>query len=274
MKDGKAKVAVIMSVYRSDKLDYLVQAINSILNQSYPCTLYIYQDGPIPDGIKNYLAIICEQHNNVRVINASENNGLAFALNYMIDLAIKDGYDFIARMDSDDISRHDRIENQVNYLLNKSDIDVLGTSCREFGATFALDQKHLPQDHIDLVNFSVARCPFIHPTVMFRAKVFQSGIRYPTNTNLTEDMALWFDLIKCGYKLANLNEVLLDYRLNEDAIKRRQGFSKAKSEFIVRFKYMQSSKNNSLKNLTLISSRLVFHILPLPILKLMYKFAR
>lgn len=268
------RVAVIMSVYRSDKHVDISAAIDSIINQTHPCTLYLYQDGPVTEDVADLLDSVECAGDNIRLIKSHVNHGLAYALNVMIDNAVADGYDYIARMDSDDISHPERIAKQVAYLNSHPDIDVLGTSCHEFGATYAMAEKHLPATHAELVCFSVARCPFIHPTVMFRRDLFANGVRYPTNTKLTEDMALWLELIEEGYRLANLNEVLLDYRLNEDAVKRRKGLAKAMSEFSIRMRHMLRMNKVTVKNFVLISSRLFFHILPLPIIKLLYKVAR
>ncbi|WP_392400615.1 glycosyltransferase [Aeromonas salmonicida] len=272
--ESKVRVAVIMSVYRSDVYKDIAGAIDSILTQTYPCSLYLYQDGPVSEEVSNLLRSVCDSNKNVSLTVSTENHGLAHALNAMIDKAISKGYEFIARMDSDDISRPTRIAKQIEYLDQHPDIDVLGGSCREFGASYAMAEKHLPRNHAELVDFSVARCPFIHPTVMFRSRLFVCGVRYPTDTKLTEDMALWLKLIEGGYKLANINEILLDYRLNENAVKRRQGVGKAISEFAIRFKHMQTMKKNTPKNIIMISSRLFFHVLPLPIIKILYKFAR
>lgn len=270
-EESKARVAVIMSVYRSDKCADIENAIDSILKQTYPCSLYLYQDGPVSTEVSTLLNSISDVHANVTLMVSNVNCGLAHALNTMIDEILTKEYDFVARMDSDDISHPTRIARQVKYLNQHPDIDILGTSCHEFGASYALAEKHLPETHSDLVKFSVTRCPFIHPTVMFRITVFADGNRYPVNTQLTEDMALWIKLILSGYKLANLNEVLLDYRLNENAVKRRIGLRKAWSEFRIRLSYMASSKNLSLKHFFLIFSRLFFHILPVSILKFLYK---
>ncbi|MDX7762179.1 glycosyltransferase [Aeromonas caviae] len=274
MTENYNSVAVIMSVYRTDSFQFVKDAINSILSQTYPCTLYIYQDGPVSTEISYLLDTISYANDNVIFFVSDVNHGLAHALNFMIDHVVSEGYEFIARMDSDDISRPTRIAKQIAYFKQHPDVDVLGASCREFGASYALVEKHLPKSHAELVDFSVARCPFIHPTVMFRTRLFFNGVRYPTDTKLTEDMALWLKLIEDGYRLANLNEVLLDYRLNANAVKRRQGIGKAISEFDIRFKHMRAMKKNSPKNIILISSRLLFHVLPLPIIKMLYKFAR
>lgn len=267
------QVAVIMSVYRSDRAEFLVQAIESVLSQRDIVDLYIYRDGLVGDDLQSILENY-EINDSVRCIYSEKNLGLAFALNFLIDILVDGKYEFIARMDSDDICRDRRFLKQVRFLDNNPDISVCGTFCHEFGASYALDTKCLPTDHESLLNFSIARCPFIHPSVMFRSSIFKTGVRYPVNTSLTEDMALWFHLLQLGFKFANLSEPLLDYRLTEDTVIRRKGRDKAMSEFIIRFKYMFILKRVSLSNITKIFSRLLFHILPVPMLKLAYKVFR
>lgn len=268
-----SKVAVIMSVYRSDSLAYMKTAVDSILVQTIQdFSFFIYRDGDVPKEIDEYLSLIESENKNITLLIADKNSGLANALNKLIDIVLLDGsFDYIARMDSDDISRPERLAKQVGYFENNRAIDVCGTSCHEFGATFALDEKHLPQSPEQLLDFSITHCPFIHPSVMFRASVFSSGIRYPTDTSLTEDMALWFILLNEGYKFSNINEILLDYRLNENTIARRTGVDKAFSEFKIRFSNMRTLNKVSIRNITLVFARLVFHILPSSVMKLAYK---
>ena len=273
MIDNNAKVAVIMSVYKLDDSTALIDAATSILNQSYACDLYLYRDGKVPLYLQNTINELCK-NDKIKYFYSDKNAGLACALNKLIDAVLLGDYQFVARMDSDDISRCERIVKQVNYFNEHSDVDVCGTSCREFGASYALDEKHLPQTHDELMNFSIVRCPFIHPSVMFRSSVFITGNRYPINTSLTEDMALWFDLLKKGYKFANINEILIDYRLNEDTINRRMGFVKAFSEVSIRSHNMLKLKKFSLTNLLLIYARIIFHLMPSKLLKLAYKKAR
>ena len=268
-----SSVVVIMSVYKSDTPDALKIAIDSILEQTVICDLLIYQDGSIPNILSGVLSEYTDRINIQLFIN-SINKGLASGLNCLINYAIEQKYEYIARMDSDDISRPKRIEKQVIFFENNKNIDVLGTSCHEFGASFALDEKHLPKTHEELLNFSITRCPFIHPSVMFRSSVFEKGIRYPENTVLTEDMALWFLLLNNGFQFANINEILLDYRLNENTINRRKGFKKAMSEINIRTQNMISLKQINIKNISLIGARIVFHIMPSSLVKLAYKKAR
>lgn len=177
-------------------------------------------------------------------------------------------------MDSNDISLPDRIQKQVNFMENNPTIDVLGGACKEFGATFAIDYKCLPLTHDKLKQFSIARCPFIHPTVMFRASIFDEGYRYPTNTIFTEDMALWYILLKSRKKFANLPDILIHYKMNENTINRRRGFSKSLIEVKLRFQHMRNIDSVNIKNITALIARFIFYILPTPFVKLLYKFSR
>ncbi|PAS87713.1 hypothetical protein CDN89_12495 [Escherichia coli] len=93
-----------MSVYRNDNEDDFIRAIESILSQSYSCDLLIYQDGPVNHMI--YSAIQKYSSNpSIILFNSPINKGLAHALNTMIEYCLKSHYKYIARMDSDDISR-------------------------------------------------------------------------------------------------------------------------------------------------------------------------
>jgi hypothetical protein len=267
------KVAVIMSVYKNDASDELKCSIESILNQTHSCDLYLYCDGLLSSEL-DLIVNKFSSFDNVTVVRDKVNRGLSHALNYLLDVTVKLDYDYIARMDSDDISVPVRIEKQVDFLEANPDIDVLGGGCKEFGATFAIDYKRLPLTHEELKQFSIARCPFIHPTVMFRISLFKEGYRYPTDTSFTEDMALWYVLLESGKKFANLPDVLLHYKMNENTVNRRRGLSKSISEVKLRFKYMKSVNSLTVKNIFSLSVRFVFHLLPASLIRLLYKFAR
>ncbi|WP_323639661.1 glycosyltransferase [Pectobacterium polonicum] len=274
MKISSSKVAVIMSVYYSESIDNLKESVKSIINQTYKnITFFIYQDGVLTEEVSNYLSEL--ESERIILFKSKMNLGLAHALNYMIDYILADGsYDYIARMDSDDISNGSRISTQIEYMDKNIDVDLSGTACREFGSSFSLEEKILPLSHSELIDFCIVRCPFVHPTVIFRTSVFKSGIRYPTNVGMLEDLSLWFVLLDAGYKFSNLPDILLDFRINENTLDRRNGIIKAKNEFFLRTKYMIRLKRINLYNAALVSSRLFFHILPTRLIKVLYKHAR
>ncbi|HAU8253643.1 TPA: glycosyltransferase [Vibrio vulnificus] len=269
-------VCIFMSVYGKDCPVALDAALDSICNQTYPnIEIFICKDGQLTEALEDIILKFVRTSIDVTVLSNPENIGLAKSLNKIIDHVLSREHipDFFARMDSDDIAYPQRIEEQILYM-EENRLDVCGSYCREFGATYALDKKMVPTLNNDIVNMAVSRCPFVHPTVVFHAEVFISGVRYPENTVFSEDMALWFILIKEGFSLGNIPKVLLDYRLNEDTVKRRLGVAKGFSEFKLRWKYMISSKQYSFANVTKLCLRLPFHILPVYLVKILYKYAR
>jgi len=257
------KVAVLLSVYGRDDFKALKQAVESVLNQTYSnFILYIYRDGVIDGSVQVYLDRLVSEDDRVVLLVGDFNQGLAYALNQLIDRALQDGADYLARMDSDDISLSDRLASQVDFLEARREVDVLGAFCSEFDSEFSLPVKTVPLEHKELVDFSVARCPMIHPTVMFRARVFESGLRYPTESALSEDIALWHKLILEGYIFHNLDKVLLRYRLNNATLSRRTGLPKAMAELRLRLSFMIDSRNVSVNNIGLIVVKFFFHISP------------
>lgn len=119
------KIAVIMSLYLNDNVDYVSQAINSILNQTYSdFDFYIQYDGHIKDEVDLYLSSLKDAR--IHIYKRDENKGLAKSLNELLSVVMPLDYQFIARMDADDISTPDRFEKQVNYLQNHPEVDVVG----------------------------------------------------------------------------------------------------------------------------------------------------
>lgn len=123
-------IAVLLPVYKKDSVTYLREAVESIYGQTYQdFLLYIGVDGPIGDDLKGYLAQV-EVHPKTKVIWFEENRGLACVLNDLLDICFKGGFEYIARMDADDISLPERFEKQQKYLQEHPEIDVVGVPAR------------------------------------------------------------------------------------------------------------------------------------------------
>ncbi|MFL9750699.1 glycosyltransferase [Vibrio cyclitrophicus] len=126
------KLAVAMSVYRTDNEAHLRKAISSILKQTYTnFDLYIEVDGPVHKDISTLL-LGYGSYKNVFVNFNESNKGLAFRLNQIIDKVTKSGcYSFIARMDADDISLPTRFSTQLSFLNENPRISVVGSDVLE-----------------------------------------------------------------------------------------------------------------------------------------------
>lgn len=244
------KVMVAMCVYAGDRPDFIKIAIDSVLNDGFPVDFYVVIDGPVSAQIREVL----NQYTDViRLIDYPINKGLAHGLNRLIDICVAENYTYFARMDADDISLPGRFQAQVNFLAEFSKVSVVGAGCNEFGSSFALNANIPPSSHEEIQKYAVLRNPIIHPTVMIRADVFKDGVKYPVDTVLAEDLALWYSMIEKGYKFANLQDIYIRFRLSEHVIHRRSGYKKAHSEFLLRYAYA--------KNMGLLSISRVFKLL-------------
>ena len=272
--NNQLNVAVIMCLYKTDCIDHFRQAVDSILNQDHKyLDLFVCQDGQVSADLSVYMIDLAKSEKNVRFIVNEANQGFAFSLNRLIDtaLALK-RYDYIARMDGDDIAYPFRISRQVECMENFRDISVCGTYAREFGSNFAIDKRILPVGHDELVRYSISRCPFVHPSVMFRASIFVSGVRYPL-IHLAEDIGLWHALILEGHKIFNIPEVLLDFRINEGTISRRKARGPL-SDLKMRFIFLKKSGMINFANIVLIFARLAFSLMPNRLMRVFYKYYR
>ena len=268
----KKNVAVIITVYKGDKFRFFEEAMNSLVSQTYDIDIFLFQDGPVAEELKNKINGY-SRLNNVFLTCSVINVGLARGLNILIEkvLASPVQYKYIARMDSDDISHIDRIKTQVEFMSNNSNIDVSGGYCREFGASFAKDIKTVPLNHNDLVEFSILRCPFIHPTVIFSIEVFCDGNRYPENAELLEDLQFWYVLIEKGYSFANIDKILVDFRISDETLARRTTIKRAYSECKLRYRESVRQQCNKLFILAKLALKLLVALSPSPFVVLAYK---
>lgn len=103
------EISVIMGVYNELNKDILMEAVNSILHQTFEdFEFIIYDDGSCPEAA-TLLREVEGLDERIKLIGQDENHGLAFSLNACIDEA-KGKY--IARMDADDISYPERLMKQ------------------------------------------------------------------------------------------------------------------------------------------------------------------
>jgi glycosyltransferase involved in cell wall biosynthesis len=264
-------IAVIMSVYRGDRLDWLQQALESVLAQTRDDFLiFLMADGPVHPEVEAYLSAL--QSPRFQYLRRPENRGLAQTLNELIDLVVPDPrFSYLARMDADDICYPGRFAEQVAYLESHPEVDVLGGWCEEVdegGRQVFL--KKMKEDHDTLKRCIVLRNPFNHPTVMIRRRVFEAGYRYPTRAFLAEDYALWIELVAHGYIFANIPKVLLKFRITGNFFEKRRGVKRAIADVNIKSYAIICLDAYTLTNMAHLLSNFVMRVLPASWLKVLY----
>lgn len=231
-----SELSVILPVYKKDKVEYLSKSVESILYQTYKnIHLYIGVDGPVGDNLKEVLQLL-EKQNNVSVVWFKENRGLACVLNNLLDICFKDGYEYVARMDADDISELTRFEKQMAYMEEHPEIDVVGGAIKEIDEEGKYRNKTIvyPEGPEDCRAFFAKRNPHAHPAVLFRKSFFDklNGKKYRPEYRQNQDTMLWFDGMMVGTKHANIPDVVLQFRMTDTMFKkRRNGWAFAKKQF-------------------------------------------
>lgn len=201
-------VSVLMPVYNAEK--YLRESMDSILGQTYTNFEFII----INDGSTDSSADIVRSYNDPRIvfIDNAKNSGLVSVLNYGLRIARGK---YIARMDSDDISLPQRFAKQIKFMERHKNVGILGTFFHMFGdGVDRIEKKRRWPKLADML----ATSPVGHPTVMMRKSVMDKyNLRYDARYKHAEDYELWTRAIRYT-KIANLKDVLLNYRWSEDNV--------------------------------------------------------
>lgn len=230
----KDRIATILPVYKNDKVPYIKLSFDSILNQTYGnIHLYVGVDGPVGKDLKACLQEY-EKDERISVEWFKENRGLAIVLNDLLDICFKAGYEFVARMDADDISMPNRIEKQMAFLQANPDIDVVGGAIEEIDENSNSRGKTIvyPKGPKECYEFFSRRNPHAHPAVLFRKSFFEkAGCKYRPEYRQNQDTMLWLDGMSKGTKHANLQDVVLRFRFTNSLFKkRRNGWVFAKKQ--------------------------------------------
>lgn len=267
------KYSVLMSVYQKDCPVYMHAAIESMLNQTEgPDEIVLVCDGPLTDKqnqvIEGYL-------DNMKVLRLEQNQGLGAALSEGIRLCSNE---WIARMDSDDISAANRCSVQLDYLQENPEVGVLSGTLAEFEGSACTEKealelvtsyKHLPESYDELKKYICSRNPINHPCVMFRkSRVLEAGGYQPCY--LFEDYDLWIRMFQRGVVFANVPQVLLYMRINQ-MYERRGGIAYVKAIIGFCKKMYQSQLITMPQFLVAVGVRVSVSLMPTKVRRYLYE---
>ena len=221
--------SVVMSIYAKDVPDWFGQAVDSMLGQTFPPDeTIIVQDGPVSQELRDRVeAYVREKEaGKIRSIVFEENQGLAEAMRVGI---IASRNEWIARMDSDDISDPRRCERELRKALEVG-ADIVGCDSEEFIGTIdnGMSKRVFPEDHEALIRFSKHRVPFCHPAVMMKKSAVLRAGNY-RSVGVVEDYDLFVRMLATGAVGCTVKEILFHVRVNTDFYNRRGGWAYVKT---------------------------------------------
>lgn len=269
------EVVIGLAVYHQDRVDWVRQSVESILNQTYQkFILIVVIDGDICDDIIEYLQITANKSSQIFLFKSDLNVGLSACMNHCIDWTSQFSPRYFFRMDADDVAESSRLAKQINFLQSNPEVSILGSALTEIDEVGNIvGKRKLPLNHDEIIKFLPKRCSLNHPTVVFRFNVFEDGYRYREHLRNTQDYFFWIELAASGYRFANLSEQLLRFRRVNDFYKRR-GLKKSINEFKARFFAMRVLNKFNLGNVLYAFSVLTLRLMPSIIVKFAYKLDR
>ena len=194
------KVSVIIPAYKA--ADYLAEAIDSVLSQTYPnIEILVINDGSPDDGATERVAL--SYGDKIRYF-AKENGGVSSALNLGIDNMTGDYFSWLSH---DDAYTKDKIEVQMASLqgedantvslcshifIDKDSKPITAhkavTPCKESRLLSSKEALNF------MLNFgSYNGCAFLIPK-----DVFASGFRFREDLRYSQDMLMWTHIFLNG----------------------------------------------------------------------------
>lgn len=214
------KYSVLMSLYKSENAKYFKLALDSMLSQTIaPDEIILVEDGPLTDEL---YAVIDEYKDHLRIVKNKTNLGLGLALNNGLKACRNE---LVARMDTDDISKPERCEKQLQRFVEKPYLSIVGTHIDEFlgNPSNVISRRVVPTTSKEIYDFAKKRSAFNHPTVMYsKTAVLENGGYADLKRN--QDVDLFGRMLFNGYKAENLDEALLWFRSSDELAKRRKSW--------------------------------------------------
>lgn len=211
---GGPLVSVIIASY--NHAPYIEASIRSVMEQSYSnFELLVIDDGSRDDSVERITRLQAQYGFDFQV---QQNRGLSSTLNSAIE---RSKGSLIVPFGSDDIMRPQRLAVQVDYMQGKPEVGICSANIDIIDASGVpfpdkeQKQRHLPFRRLDFDDLFLDRKPGPQAaTLMFRREALDAVGGFDPNIRL-EDVYICLSILRAGYVIDVLPDVLADYRKHE-----------------------------------------------------------
>ena len=194
-------------------VDYIVESIRSVQNQSYRNWELIVADDNSTDGTVDTVRSMAADDNRIHLLETDINLGPAAARNRAINSAQGD---YIAFLDSDDIWFPDKLSRQISFM-EQTGYDFTYTAYEKINERS--EKMGIVVSAPKSVNYSSMLYrgdPIGNLTVVYDAE--KLGKFYVPDIKKRNDFALWLKMMHDCKRAYGLNEVLASYRVRAGSI--------------------------------------------------------
>ncbi len=210
----KPLVSIVIPLF--NKLDWIPETINSVVNQTYKNWECIIIDDGSTDGSFELVTSLTEKYpGNWRIVRQS-NSGQSVARNRGIEIS---SGSYVALLDADDIWFADKLSRQVEFLNANKDVDLLFTSYVIFEESLTKPFRYVRfKSAEDMILRWLQMLGFgglIESTGLIRRSFFEKQVFFDLNLSTSSGL----DVSIRGLlhtKVAVLDSALVGYRLSDN----------------------------------------------------------
>lgn len=200
------KVSIITPSYNSEK--YIANTIHSVQAQSYQNWEMIIVDDCSTDRTCEIVEKFSNIDLRIKLLRQEMNAGAGAARNKSMRSSTGR---FIAYLDADDIWKSNKLEKQINFMLDNE----CGFSCTSYEVVDDAGNKKGKEVHmlpkVDYVGFLTNNLLQTVGIMVDTEKVNKELLIMP-DIRRRQDAATWLQILKAGYECYGLDEILAKYR--------------------------------------------------------------
>jgi glycosyltransferase involved in cell wall biosynthesis len=215
---ARPRVSVLIPAYNAER--FLAEAVESVLAQSHEDLELLIADDGSKDRTLELARDFARRDARVRVLENRENLGTVRTRNRLLDEADPKSA-FFALLDADDVCLPERFAQQLDFLSAQPEHALVGGNLilideagREIG------RRDYPRSFEDIARVMTRRNPIAQPAAMLRRAAIEAVGRYDARYPQCQDYDLWMRIAR-RFKIANLSEYVLRYRISSTQVKSR-----------------------------------------------------
>ena len=206
------RVSVLMAVYNGGK--YVKQSVESVLTQDMTDLEFVIVDDNSTDDTRAIVEAFGDAR--VRMVRNERNMGQTRSLNRALSMATAP---LVARIDADDAYLPGKLSRQLAFMDSHPEVVVCGTWAEKIDAEGQVFGLYAPPIDRNDIRFAILHgVPLCHVSVMMRRELVLAHGGYDGQFPYAADFDLWSRLFRCGMVLANIPDVLMQYRQFEASL--------------------------------------------------------
>lgn len=202
-------ISIIMAAYNAEKT--IEQAINSVLNQTYPNFELLVVNDCSKDRTAELVESIAAKDSRVRLISNAKNSGVSYTRKHGLEEA---NGSWIAILDSDDAWAPEKLEKQID-LQKRTNADLLFTGSAFMNADGQPINWYLHAPAEVTCRQLLKQNVLSNSSALVRKELYAK--HYAIGDGMHEDFAIWLSILKEGKKAYGVDEPLLIYRITKSS---------------------------------------------------------